>query len=91
MLESHPFAARNAKCGLVVAEGNLHAVHREVAENNEEHQRRNQQHPQLPVPADGALKTVTQAVTLTDAGLHLHQYDHSHTRISDGASTPFLV
>lgn len=49
-----PFAADDALADFEVLECNLHAVHREVAEYNEESQRRNQQHPQLPVTHNSA-------------------------------------
>ena len=42
MLQAHPLTAGNAEGGLVIAEGNLHTVHREIAEYNEEQKRRNQ-------------------------------------------------
>ena len=36
VLEAHPFAAGDAEGGLVIAEGNLHAVHGKIAEHDEE-------------------------------------------------------
>ena len=78
VLQAHPLAAGDAEGSLVVAEGDLHAVHREVAENHEKDQRGNQQDPQLPVTAHGALETVSQAMAGHRTGLHLRQVDHSH-------------
>ena len=42
VLQSHPFAAGNAKRRLVIPKGNLHTVHGEVAEHHEKGQRRQQ-------------------------------------------------
>ena len=53
ILQADPFAAGDAEGRLVIPEGDLDAVHGEIAEDNEESQAGQQQHPQLPVTAQG--------------------------------------
>ena len=53
IFQSDPLAAGNAEGGFIVPEGNLYAVHREITEYNEKCQAGQQQHPQLPVTAQG--------------------------------------
>ena len=61
-----PGAAGDAESGFIVPESDLRAVHREIAENNEECQRGDQEHPQLPVPLHGEGEAVAQAFAGSD-------------------------
>ena len=84
VLQTYPMASGDPEGCLVIPEGDLHTVHREITEDNKEGQGWKKQNPQLPVPPQGQGCPLLQAIPVRGG-----RYADTHPVTSFGCSVPF--